>query len=270
MAILLDEERQEDVNETEEYTSLEEQESQEEQEQEAEEANPESEDDVPEKYRGKSPAEIAKMHQEAEKLLGRQSSEVGELRKIVDDFVKTQLETKTAQSQPAEDDEEIDWYLDPQKAVEKAISNHPKLKEAEQITAQMKQQKAVQELQRTHPDFAEIVQDENFKEWVMASKIRQQLLAQADQNFDVDAANELLGTWKERKGAAAQVASKEKAERRTQVKNASTGGASGSGEAPSRKIYRRADIIKLMQTDPDRYMMMADEIAAAYAEKRVR
>lgn len=31
---------------------------------------------------------------------------------------------------------------------------------------------------------------------------------------------------------------------------------SGSDEAPSKKIYRRADIIKLMQTDPDKYDMM--------------
>ena len=33
---------------------------------------PKVEDDVPEKYKGKSPAEIIKMHQEAEKLIGRQ------------------------------------------------------------------------------------------------------------------------------------------------------------------------------------------------------
>ena len=30
------------------------------------------------------------MHQEAEKLLGRQSSEVGELRKVVDDYISSQ------------------------------------------------------------------------------------------------------------------------------------------------------------------------------------
>jgi hypothetical protein len=40
-----------------------------------------SQEDLPDKYRGKSAAELARMHQEAEKLLGRQSSEVGELRK---------------------------------------------------------------------------------------------------------------------------------------------------------------------------------------------
>ena len=38
---------------------------------------------LPDKYQGKSTAEIVQMHQEAEKLLGRQSSEVGELRKML-------------------------------------------------------------------------------------------------------------------------------------------------------------------------------------------
>jgi hypothetical protein len=37
------------------------------------------EPDIPDKYKGKSAEELVQMHQEAEKLLGRQSSEVGEL-----------------------------------------------------------------------------------------------------------------------------------------------------------------------------------------------
>ncbi len=38
----------------------------------------------------KSLKDIVSMHQEAEKLIGRQGSEVGELRRVVDDFIKTQ------------------------------------------------------------------------------------------------------------------------------------------------------------------------------------
>jgi len=268
MAIeLLDDERPEDDNE--QYSTVGEEQ---EQEQEApEEQTPDPEDDLPDKYKGKSAAEIAKMHMEAEKALGRQGGEVGELRKIVDDFVKTQLATKTAPVQTTEETiEEDDWYLNPERAVERAISNHPKLKQAEEITAQMHQARVLDELKRQHPDFADIIRDNSFQEWVKSSKIRQQLLVQADQNYDLDAANELLGTWKERKGAAATAVKQENTERKKQVKAASTGAATGSGEAPTRKIYRRSDIIKLMQTDPDRYLQLADEIAQAYAEKRVR
>jgi hypothetical protein len=268
MATILDTERQEDeLLDGEELHSFDEPVEEEVVEEEPVQETPQ-EDDLPEKYRGKTPAEIARMHQEAEKMLGRQSGEVGELRKIVDDFVKSQLETKTTQS--AVEEEEVDWYTDPDKAVQRAIDNHPKLKEAEKVTSEMAKAKTLAELQRKHPDFNDILGDPAFGEWVSGSKIRLQLFQQADQNYDVDAADELLSTWKERQSFAQQAVKQDKETRKDKVKSASTGGQAASGEAPSRKIYRRADIIKLMQTDPDRYMAMADEIQKAYAEKRVR
>lgn len=264
MAEFLDTERLEEnlLGEGEEFSGLE----QEDIVEEAVEANPE--DDLPEKYRGKTPAEIARMHQEAEKMLGRQSGEVGELRKIVDDFVRSQLEAKTTQT--STEDEEVDWYTDPDKAVQRAIENHPKLKQAEEVSRQMNHARAMATLKAKHPDFQQVLSDQTFGEWVQASKVRMQLFRQADQGYDVDAADELLSTWKERQSFAKQAVAQDKGTRKDRVKSASTGSASGSGEAPSRKIYRRADIIKLMQTDPDRYMAMADEIQKAYQEKRVR
>ncbi len=60
------------------------------------------------------------MHQEAEKLLGKQSGEVGELRSVVDNYIQTQLDTNKAPEQPEED---IDFFSDPDKAVERAIKN---------------------------------------------------------------------------------------------------------------------------------------------------
>ena len=46
--------------------------------QEEEQVTPEpQEPDIPDKYKGKTAEELVQMHQEAEKLLGRQSSEVG-------------------------------------------------------------------------------------------------------------------------------------------------------------------------------------------------
>lgn len=233
------------------------------------EAEPEV-DELPDKYQGKTPAEIAKMHQEAEKLLGRQSSEVGELRKIVDDFVKTQLATQETAKQPAEPEEEVDFFVDPEKAVQRAIENHPKLREAEQVSSDMKKAKALAELQSMHPDFNEVIGNPDFGEWVAKSKVRLKLFEQADQGYDTDAANELISTWKERQQYTQNIVANEKQERKKQVKSASTGSVSGSGETPSRKVYRRADIIKLMQKDPDRYMQMADEISLAYAEGRVK
>ena len=226
------------------------------------------EEDVPEKYRGKSAKEIAQMHMEAEKLIGRQGSEVGELRRVVDDFIKTQTTAK--QQLQAEPDEEVDFFADPKRAVEKAIENHPKIREAEKLSSEMAAAKAFNELKARHPDFQEVVADPAFQNWVAASKVRAELFVRADRSFDYDAGDELLSIWKERKQAAQQTVSAEKEVRSQAVKAATTTVSSGSDEAPSKKIYRRADIIKLMQTDPDKYDMMQNEIMAAYREGRVR
>lgn len=237
--------------------------------QEPEEVTPEPqpEDDIPDKYKGKDIKDIVKMHQEAEKLLGRQSSEVGELRKVVDDFIQTQTNNSAPQQVEEED---IDFFVEPEKAVSKAIENHPEIKQAREMSTKMRQQAILAQLQSAHPDYQQILQDTGFSDWVQASKVRTRLLVEADKNYDFDAADELLSSWKERKGIVAQAAETEQKERKRQLKNASTGTAKGSGEAPSKKLYRRADIIKLMQKDPDRYMQLADEIQTAYAEGRVR
>jgi hypothetical protein len=223
-------------------------------------------DDLPEKYKGKDLKEIARMHQEAEKLIGRQGSEVGELRRIVDDFIRAQA---TTNQQPQEPVEEVDFFADPEKAVSKAIENHPKIKQAEQAALQMKIAETVSMLKQRHPDFMDIASDSSFQEWVKASKVRVHLFAAAN-NYDYDAADELLTVWKERKQAANATVQAEKQDRDRVLKSATATAAKSSEEVASKKIYRRADIIKLMQTDPDRYDALQPEIMAAYREGRVR
>ena len=225
---------------------------------------------LPDKYQGKSLEEVVQMHQEAEKLLGRQSSEVGELRKVVDDYISSQTPTVAPQQQTVEPEDDIDYFTDPQGAVNRAIENHPKIREAEQYTAQYKKQSSLATLQTKHPDMQQILKDPKFADWIKASKIRTQLFVQADQQYDADAADELFSLWKERKTVAQQTAQVEKQARKQQVRAANTGNARGSAEGSRKKIYRRADIIKLMKNDPDRYQALSDEIMAAYAEGRVR
>lgn len=228
-----------------------------------------TEEELPDKYKGKSTAEIVRMHQEAEKLLGRQSSEVGELRKVVDDYIQTQLSTTNAPKKKDEE-EQIDFFSDPERAVDKAISNHPKIQEAEKASIEYQQKTAMSVLESKHPDMKEILSDAKFVDWIKASKIRTQLFAQADRDYDYEAADELFSTWKERQQIVSQTASSEKQQRKDALKAASTGNARGSGEKPSKKIYRRSDIIKLMKDDPERYLALSDEIMQAYQERRVR
>ena len=226
------------------------------------------EDDIPDKYKGKSVKDIVRMHQEAERAIGKQGSEVGELRRIVDEFVKAQTVTQKQQAPEVED--EVDFFTDPDKAIARAIEKHPKVRQAEELNAQMKRAEALANLKSAHPDFNEVVQDGSFVEWIGKSKVRQELFSRADRNFDFDAANELLSTWKERKQVVSQSQAVEKIQRKQAVKTASTGATKGSGETASKKTYRRADIIELMRTNPDRYEQLAPEIMQAYAEGRVK
>ncbi len=225
------------------------------------------EPELPDKYQNKSVSELAQMHQEAEKLLGRQSSEVGELRKVVDSYIQTQL---TPEQAPKQEDEEIDFFTDPNEAVNRAIQNHPKIKEAEAVTNQYRQSNAMAQLKSKHPEMEAILQDTKFAEWIQASPTRTRLFVEADQQYNTDAADELFSNWKERQNIVQQTAEVEQQARKQTAKAASTGNPRGSGEKAAKKIYRRADIINLMQKDPDRYAQLAPEILQAYAEKRVR
>jgi hypothetical protein len=228
------------------------------------------EQSLPDKYQGKSLEEVVQMHQEAEKLLGRQSSEVGELRRVVDDYISSQQQPTAPQQQHVEPEDDIDYFTDPQGAVNRAIENHPKIREAQQYTEQYKKQSSLATLQAKHPDMQDILSDPKFAEWIKASKIRTQLFVAADQQYDADSADELFSLWKERKTVAQQTANVEKQARKQSLKAANTGNARGSAEGSRKKVYRRADIIKLMKNDPDRYQALSEEIMAAYAEGRVK
>jgi len=225
----------------------------------------EQEEDVPEKYRGKTLKEIAQMHQEAERLLGKQGSELGSYRQMFDAEVKKQLEQK----EKKEEEEDVDFFTAPEKAISRAIDKHPKIKQAEEAATRYQQESAQARLQEKHPDMRDIIQNPKFVDWVQQSKIRTKLLIEADQNYDFDSADELFSLWKERQSVVDKTAEVEKASRKQAVKSANTGNARGSGEQ-SRKIYRRSDIRNLMANDPERYEQLADEILKAYREGRVK
>ena len=229
---------------------------------------PQEQPQIPEKYQGKSLEEIVQMHQEAEKALGKQGSEVGELRKVVDEYISTQQ--PAPQQQHVEPEDELDYFTDPQSAVNRAIENHPKIQEASQAATEHRKQIALSALQSKHPDMQDILQEAAFAEWIKASNIRRQLFVRADQEYDSEAADELFSLWKERKVVSQQTVDVERQSRKNQLKAASTGGSQGGSDGARKKVYRRADLIKLMKTDPDRYTALSDEIMKAYQEGRVK
>lgn len=224
---------------------------------------------IPEKYKGKSLEDIVKMHQEAEKLIGKQAQEVGEVRRLADELLKQQLSSNKQNTPAKQETQEIDFFEDPKTAVQKAVAEHPDVIAARQASLQFKQMQTQQMLHKKHPDFAEVVQDGEFIEWVKASPIRLNMYAMADAQYDFAAADELLSTFKQIRTAKAKETTDMGQQVRKQNLKAAAVDVSGTGES-SKKVYRRADLIRLRMTDPSRYDALQDEIMAAYAEGRVK
>jgi len=226
----------------------------------------------PEKYAGKTLEDVIGMHQNAEKVLGKQGQEVGQQRQLIQQLMEQSQASQA--TEPTEDavSFEDSFYDDPAKAVNSAIENHPEIIKAREGNAKSAQNANLSQLEATHPDFMDIVGDNDFQKWVGESGIRTELFRKADANYDFNAANELLGTWKQismigktQEVKAQQKKSRQKALRQTSSETRSAGDAVGG-----KKMYRRVDLINLQVSDPQRYADLADEITIAYQEGRVK
>lgn len=230
------------------------------------------EEALPDKYRGKSVADIVKMHQEAEKLIGRQANEVAEVRSLADQLIKRQIQPTVAPQETNTSVDDIDFFADPVSTVNKVIANHPSIRMAQEKSAELDRMTSKQKLVSKHPDYTDILADSEFAQFVTASPIRQQLFQAADKQYDFLAADELLTTYKELKAAKQKIvsdgANQLKEESKRQL-NAASVDAGGSGEV-GRKVYRRADLIRLQIQNPDRYKELSEDIYVAYQEGRVR
>jgi len=222
--------------------------------------------EIPDKYRQKSLEEVVKMHQEAEKVISRQGNEVAEVRRLADELIKQNLSSK---QQQLEVEPEVDFFENPQKAVQGQIDKHPDVLAARQAGQDFKKMQIQQKLTQEHPDYSQVVNDSEFQNWVKSSPIRLGLYAKADGEFDYDSANELLSTYKELRGVKAKQSEQADSATRTKSMKAAQVDVGGSGES-SKRVYRRVDLIRLKMTDPTRYESLNDEILTAYAEGRVR
>jgi len=225
---------------------------------EVEETRQQQAHELPDKYRDKSLEDIVKMHQEAERLIGKQAQEVGEVRKLADELIKQNLSSK--QQYVREEEPEVDFF---------EIDSHPDVIAARQAGIEFKKVQIQQKLSQAHPDFVQVAQDQNFVNWVKSSPVRLGLYAKADGEFDFDSANELISTYKELRGVKTKQAEQAGQTARATSMRAAAVDTGGTGES-SKKVYRRADLIRLKMTDPSRYDALSDEIMTAYAEGRVK
>ena len=247
--------------------------------------NENDDDDLPEPLRGKSVKELAKMYAEAQKLIGRQGQELGEVRRLADSAIRASLAAKQAPAEPKpapKQLDEADIFARPREAIDQLIAEHPEVKAAKQSAAELQQERvrigrlsAKAAFEEAHPDAGEILADPAFAEWVGKSKVRAALLKRAHVAYDFESGNELFSTWKElnaaKKAAAAPAREAKETARKEKLKAAAVpSGNSAPASSGQKKIFRRADILKLMENDPERYEALSAEIQKAYEEGRVR
>lgn len=229
---------------------------------------PDPDEDVPEQYRGKSKSELAKMLKDTQSQIGRQSNEIGEMRKVFDQFVQTQARQATHEPEPVQ---EVDYFTDPQAAVHRTIDQHPAVQEVQNLSRNMAMQNGIAQLRAMHPDMNNVLSSDEFKSWVKSSPARVRMYQDADQGMNVDMANELLTTFKQLQGAKSSVSEVSKRAQRSAVQGASTGASRSNQDGMrSTRVYSRAAIRKLMINDPERYDAEQPEILKAYAEGRVK
>ena len=230
--------------------------------------DPEPEDELPEKFRGKSASEIAQSYADLERRMSDQGNELSNLRSTLDAMA---LQSTTAKEPEDEPITEADFFSDPTNTVNRAIESHPALRQAQEMAQKMAYAQGLATLQQRHPDLQDVVGSEKFKEWVQSSSARMARYQRADQMGDVEEADDLISTFKQLNQVEATTKEASKKAQKQAVKSASTGAVRGNSDVQgSRRVYRRADIRELMRTNPQRYEDLQDEIMRAYAEGRVR
>lgn len=182
-----------------------------------------------------------------QKKLGDQGNEIGQLRKVADQVLQTQVEQQ-----------EAEWDYDPQeKEIRSLKSEVNQIKEAE----------AVRRLEADFPGFRELPNNQEFQDWVQESPVRSDLYRRAD-GMDLAAAREMLALWNEREKMRQELQIEGNSHRRQALKDATM--EKGSAGGGRKQYYSRTELIDMRLNNPAKYESMRDDIMQAYREGRVR
>jgi undecaprenyl pyrophosphate synthase len=224
--------------------------------------------DLPEKFKGKDINDVVTSYTELEKELGRKNNEVGELRKLTDDFLKQQLETPTEKKDQIDLD---DLLENPNDVITRAMDNNPRIAALEEQLQQAKVAEQRAGFENKHSDWQDVLSSGDFQNWIQGSPVRQNMFNQANSQYDYAMADELFNLYKDVRGAAKDVAEEKATTKRKKALRNTSSSKGGTGEV-TKKVYKRADLVRLKQTEPSRYNdpSFQEEILLAYSEGRVR
>lgn len=227
--------------------------------------------ELPARLKGKSLAEIAQEFSGLEKEYSRQGNELGEARALLRQALQQSLNQPGAETTSEEEPEPTDdeMIANPKDSVRKMVDKA--VKPLQQALTAAQQQQMVTEFNARHPGYQQEARTQEFQNFVKASPYRMRLF-NAAASYDMDAAEDLFNAWAEvkaaNKPAADSAETKREAIKRTTTE---TGGAGKSASGSSgKKIYKSTDLVRLYQTDRERYNEMMPEIRKAFTEGRVR
>ena len=239
--------------------------------------------ELPEKFRGKSVKDVVDMYQNLESRLGTMANDLGVQRQLTDRLLDLKRDADLRRNSPPEERPAPittdDLLSKPQETLERVIEARVK-RVTEDVNQRLTRAEAA--LAQTtflgrHKDYAEVVNEQGFKDWVQASPIRLRAAAAAHQgNWQI--ADELLTEYKGAKAkpettgdATASKADLEAARRAALDTSGTAGGADGKSGGGA-KTYRRADLMRLRISDPEAYYDedFQNEILKAHSEGRVK
>jgi hypothetical protein len=253
----------------------------------AQEKAPEGDPDwLPAKWKGKSEKERADMYRNLESVYGRVANDLGQQRKITDEIL---LNKRAADLGIKRDEAPVVPKRQVSITAAELLAKPGEIFERElaaataEIEARVEAKFASKDAKtkedsfaERHADAATIVSSPEFVEFVNASRTRSHAAERVRLHGDIDTADALLTEFKESRKAAPKQnedeAGDEPAQNRDaeRARQASFESSSARAQGTPKKIYRRADLIKLKMNDPDTYAELNDEILRAYAENRVK
>lgn len=240
-------------------------------------------DELPEKYQGKSPKEIAEMHMNAEKRLSQTGNELGQLRRLADQLLELKKDNVKERVEPPKPVTVDEIFADPENAIRKAVESSGVAKranEAAERTENLERHLALQAFERSYPTYKQDLSDPAFQDWVTKNSARAELFRRADQ-YDVASADALWQMWGEYKELKSLTEKREaaKEQRRETIKAAKTVSDSPIDTGSKAPVYSRAKLMELQtQAHSGNQSARAKwndqafqaELLRAYSEGRVR
>ena len=233
--------------------------------------------EIPERFKDKSIEDVIKSYTELEKAYSRQGNDLGEYRKLSEQLLALESAGGSKETETQSEDISIDaLYDDPKGTIEKVVSQ--RVSGLEQQIQQERFNERLKQMNSKYDGWQEEVRTPEFVNWVQEwanTPVRQRLVMQGDQG-DLDAAEEVLLSYYEKKQLAQQARQSErKAKRDADLAKGTL--ESGSPDSPeSETTFSRKKLLDLRirakQGDRKATEFLKDnqlDIARAYAEGRL-